>query len=58
MGLLEAVRTVGQPLARSGIAGAVRPGAPEFGRYTDEVLVDAGGYSRQEIVELQEKEVI
>jgi crotonobetainyl-CoA:carnitine CoA-transferase CaiB-like acyl-CoA transferase len=32
--------------------------APEFGQHTEEVLIEMGGYTWEEIAEFREKEVI
>ena len=38
--------------------GTVKCEAPEFGQHTEEVLVEIGGYSWEEITKLREGEII
>ena len=52
------VKVRGLPVALSETPGRVRAEAPEFGQHTEEVLIEMGGYTWEEIAELREKEVI
>ncbi len=52
------IKVVGIPVAFSKTPGSVRSEAPEFGQHTEEVLLELGGYSWEEIVELRDQEVI
>ncbi len=52
------VKLVGIPVRLSKTPGKLRIGAPEFGQHTEEVLLEVGGYSWEEIAELKSQEVI
>jgi crotonobetainyl-CoA:carnitine CoA-transferase CaiB-like acyl-CoA transferase len=52
------VKLVGIPVRLSKTPGEIRSGAPEFGQHTEEVLLDIGGYSWEEIARLKAEEVI
>ncbi len=51
-------RVTGLPIQMSETPGRPGCGAPEFGQHTEEVLIEVGGYTWEEIGELREKEVI
>jgi CoA:oxalate CoA-transferase len=55
---LGEVKVVGLPIALSETPGEVVAEAPEFGQHTEEVLMEMGGYTWEEIADLREKEVI
>jgi len=52
------VKLVGIPVKLSKTPGQVRMPAPEFGQHTEEVLIEIGGYSWEDIGVLRDKEVI
>ena len=56
--VLGLMKFMGLPIQFSKTPGAARPEAPEFGQHTEEVLIEVGGYSWDEIVVLKEKEAI
>lgn len=56
--VLGSMKFMGLPVQFSKTPGAARPEAPEFGQHTEEVLIEVGGYSWEEIVGLKEKEAI
>jgi len=56
--VLGTVKTMGIPIQLSKTPGAIRRDAPEFGEHTEEVLIEVGGYTWEEITELKEKEVV
>lgn len=56
--VLGPVRVRGLPIELSKTPGKVKAEAPEFGQHTEEVLMEIGGYTWEEIAELREKEVI
>ena len=56
--VLGPVKVVGVPIQFSKTPGRVIPEAPEFGGYTEEILIQIGGYTWEEIAALKEKEVI
>jgi len=49
---------MGMPLRFSETPAEVRAEAPQFGQHTEEVLIEVGGYSWEEISLLKEEEVI
>lgn len=53
-----AIKLVGIPFHFSETPGALRLPAPEFGQHTEEVLLEIGGYSWEEIEKLRIEEVI
>ena len=55
---LGKVKVLGIPIALSETPGKVNPEAPEFGQNTEEVLMELGGYTWEEISELREKKAI
>ncbi|MEE9201700.1 MAG: CoA transferase [Dehalococcoidia bacterium] len=52
------LKEVGFPVQLTKTPGRVRTPAPEVGQHTEEVLVDIGGYTWDEIARLKEKEII
>lgn len=52
------VKVLGVPVALSETPGKVIAEAPEFGQHTEEVLMELGGYSWDEITALREKKAI
>ena len=56
--VLGSVKAVGIPVQLSKTPGEVKCEAPEFGQHTEEVLIEIGGYSWEEIAELRDEEVI
>ncbi len=56
--VLGQMKFMGLPIQFSRTPGAARPEAPEFGQHTEEVLIEVGGYSWEEIIVLKEKEAI
>jgi len=56
--VLGSMKFMGLPIQFSKTPGVARPEAPEFGQHTEEVLIEVGGYSWEEIVALKEKEAI
>jgi crotonobetainyl-CoA:carnitine CoA-transferase CaiB-like acyl-CoA transferase len=55
---LGKVKVLGIPIELSETPGKVNPEAPEFGQHTEEVLMELGGYTWEEIGELRSKEAI
>jgi len=55
---LGKIKFVGLPVRFSKTPGAIRLPAPEFGQHTEEVLLNIGEYSWEEIGELRSKGVI
>jgi len=51
-------KTLGLPIALSETPGGIRLPAPEWGQHTEEVLIEVGGLSWQDIAELKKEEVI
>jgi crotonobetainyl-CoA:carnitine CoA-transferase CaiB-like acyl-CoA transferase len=49
---------LGFPIALSDTPAGIRLPAPEWGQHTEEVLIEVGGLSWQEIAKLKEEEVI
>ncbi len=56
--VLGPLKAVGIPIQLSKTPGEVKCEAPEFGQHTEEVLIEIGGYSWEEIAELRNEEVI
>lgn len=52
------VKLVGIPVKLSKTPGQIRMPAPEFGQHTEEVLIEIGGYSWEELEKLREDEII
>ena len=52
------VKLVGIPMKLSKTPGKIRIPAPEFGQHTEEVLIEIGGYSWEDISRLRDEEVI
>ena len=55
---LGKVKVVGIPIELSETPGKVNPEAPEFGQNTEEVLMELGGYTWEEISELRNNKAI
>ncbi len=55
---LGPIKVVGLPVKMSETPGEVIAEAPEFGQHTEEVLIELGGYTWEEITELRNKEAI
>jgi len=55
---LGPIKVMGMPLRFSETPAEVRAEAPQFGQHTEEVLIEVGGYSWEEISLLKEEEVI
>lgn len=55
---LGRVKVIGFPVAYSKTPASIRMPSPLFGQHTEEVLMEVGGYSWEEIEELKDKEVI
>ena len=56
--ILGPVKVVGLPVNLSKTPGEVVAEAPEFGQHTEEVLIELGGYTWDEITELRNKQAI
>ncbi len=56
--VLGPVKVVGIPIRLSKTPGVVKCEAPEFGQHTEEVLIEIGGYSWEEIAKLRDEEII
>jgi crotonobetainyl-CoA:carnitine CoA-transferase CaiB-like acyl-CoA transferase len=56
--VLGPVKVVGLPVAFSETPGEVTAEAPEFGQHTEEVLIELGGYTWEEITELRNQQAI
>ena len=56
--VLGKVRVRGLPVELSETPGRVKVEAPECGQHTEEILIEMGGYSWEDIAALREKEVI
>ena len=56
--VLGPVKAVGIPIQLSETPGAVKCEAPEFGQHTEEVLIEIGGCTWEEIAELRDEDVI
>jgi len=52
------VRVVGLPVKLSKTPGRIRSTAPELGQHTEDILLDVGGYSWEEISALRDDGVI
>lgn len=52
------IKFSGFPITFEKTPAKIRSGAPELGQHTEEVLLDLGGYTWNDIAELQEQEVI
>lgn len=55
---LGPMKVLGIPVQLSETPGVVNCTAPEFGQHTEEVLIEIGGYSWEEIAQLREEEVL
>lgn len=56
--VLGHIKMIGVPIELSKTPADIKPEAPELGQQTEEVLIEMGGYTWEEIAELREKEVI
>jgi crotonobetainyl-CoA:carnitine CoA-transferase CaiB-like acyl-CoA transferase len=56
--VLGPVKVLGITTQLSKTPGRVKPEAPEFGQHTEQVLIDVGGYSWDEIVALKDAGII
>ncbi len=56
--VLGQIKVLGLPVTLSETPGKVIAEAPEFGQHTEEVLMDLGGYTWDEITALRDKEAI
>ncbi|MBA7689455.1 Cinnamoyl-CoA:phenyllactate CoA-transferase [subsurface metagenome] len=56
--VLGPVKVIGIPIQFSKTPGAVKCEAPELGQHTEEVLIEVGDYSWEEIAELREEKII
>ena len=56
--VLGPVKVPGIPIALSKTPGVIKCEAPELGQHTEEILIEVGGYSWEEIAQLREEEVI
>jgi crotonobetainyl-CoA:carnitine CoA-transferase CaiB-like acyl-CoA transferase len=52
------IETVGIPVHLSRTPGAVRSGAPQLGQHTEEVLIEVGGYTWEELSRLKDEGAI
>jgi crotonobetainyl-CoA:carnitine CoA-transferase CaiB-like acyl-CoA transferase len=52
------IKVIGVPVALSETPGKVIAEAPKFGQHTEEVLIELGGYTWEEITKLREKKAI
>ncbi|MFQ5875941.1 MAG: CoA transferase, partial [Dehalococcoidia bacterium] len=52
------LKEVGFPVQLTGTPGRVRTPAPELGQHTEEVLLEIGGFTWDEITRLKEREII
>ena len=56
--VLGLIKAMGIPFQLSRTPGMMRCESPEFGQHTEEILIELGGYSWEEITLLREQEVI
>jgi len=56
--VLGPTKTMGIPIQFSKTPGQIKPEAPELGEHTEEVLIQVGGYTWEEITALKQEEVI
>ncbi len=56
--VLGPLKVVGIPIQLSETPGFIKCEAPELGEHTEEVLINIGGYSKEEIAELRDEGVI
>jgi len=56
--VLGSLKVVGIPIQLSKTPGEVKCEAPEFGQHTEEVLIEIGGYSWEEVTQLRDEGVI
>jgi crotonobetainyl-CoA:carnitine CoA-transferase CaiB-like acyl-CoA transferase len=55
---LGKIKSVGCPINFHATPAGVQGPAPEFGQHTEEVLLEFGGYSWDDIAKLKEEKVI
>jgi len=55
--ILDRVKVPGFPISLSRTPAEARTAAPQFGQHTEEVLLEVGGYTWDEIARLKEEEV-
>ena len=55
---LGPIKVLGSPLQFSKTPAEIRAEAPQFGQHTEEILMEVGGYTWEEITQLKEEEVI
>ena len=55
---LGPIKVLGSPFQFSKTPAEIRAEAPQFGQHTEEILMEIGGYSWDEIAQLKEEEVI
>jgi crotonobetainyl-CoA:carnitine CoA-transferase CaiB-like acyl-CoA transferase len=56
--ILGPVRLVGHPVSFSETPARIQRRAPQFGEHTEEVLLEVGGYTWEDIAQLREEGVI
>lgn len=56
--ILGPIKLPGFPVQFSETPARIKSRAPEFGEHTEEVLIEVGGYSWEEIAQLREEEII
>ena len=56
--VLGRTKVLGNPVKLSQTPGRVKSAAPELGEHTEEILLDRGGYTRQEIASLKQQGII
>ena len=52
------IKTIGYPIKFHKTPASIQSPAPEFGQHTEEILIDIGGYSWDEIAQFKEEGVI
>ena len=52
------IKVLGSPFQFSKTPAKIRAEAPQFGQHTEEILLEIGGYTWEEITQLKEEEVI
>ena len=55
---LGPIKVLGSPFQFSKTPAEIRAEAPQFGQHTEEILMEVGGYTWEEIAQLKEEEVI
>ncbi len=56
--VLGPVKVMGIPFQLSKTPGFIKCEAPELGEHTEEILLEVGGYSKEEIARLRDEEII